>query len=152
MSRMKPREPGSPHEALADFFESIGIKRAAAFEDVHPATLYKLLDPDQDGEISFARVARLTSHFHSLIGAEYLASLAGAVVIPLPDPDRPDDLTIDAGLSAEQFGRLMTDLGQSIASGDFGKRDVRALLLDIHRVMKRLAALAEDLREKAEAR
>jgi len=84
MPRLKPRPIGSSHEALARFFEAIGIKRAADFEDKSPSTIYNELNPDLPGEISFARVARLTEHFRDLTAADFLARKGGAIVVPLP--------------------------------------------------------------------
>lgn len=82
--RLKPKLPGSPHEALSRFFDAIGVKRAADFEDCRPSTIYNELNPDQQGEISFSRVARLTEHFGSPIAAEYLARRAGGIFVALP--------------------------------------------------------------------
>lgn len=82
--RMKPRPAGSPHEALSRFFDEIGVKRAADFEDKRPSTIYNELNPDLPGDISFARVSRLTEHFGSATAAAYLARRAGGIFVPLP--------------------------------------------------------------------
>lgn len=87
MARMKPRDPGGPHDALARMIEQIaeaegesadaGMRIAANAEGISRSTLYKELNPDQGGELSFVRVARLVGRFRVTEPARYLAALAG---------------------------------------------------------------------------
>ena len=95
MKPMKPRAANGPHAALADLMTQIaasqgeepavGVKLAADFEGISIFTFYKMLDPDQQAEFSYTRVARLTAAFRAPAAAEHLAQLAGGMFVPLPE-------------------------------------------------------------------
>jgi hypothetical protein len=150
MRPMKVRKPGSSHDALARLMTQIGESRgagdgvqlAADFEGKTRFTFYKLLDPDQDGEMSYARVARLTEHFRVPAAAEHLASLCGAILVMPPDAELTGD-PIDR-ISAEalkEISDMFSALAQARADGSIDLVDAALILPEIRSAMSKLAAL-----------
>lgn len=95
MRPMKPREPGSAHEALELTIKELGersgtdewaaSKLAADFLNIKPSTFNHLLDPDHStGELSFARVWQLVAHFKLKTPARFLAAALGCKLVQLP--------------------------------------------------------------------
>ena len=95
MRPMKPRQPGSAHEALELMVAEIGegqgtdawggSKLAADFLNIKPTTFNHLLDPDHlTGQLSFARVAELVAHYRAVAPIRFLAGLVGCKVVKLP--------------------------------------------------------------------
>jgi hypothetical protein len=161
MRPMKPRLAEGPHAALARFLREIaelrgedagqGVRIAAEFEGIDPGTLYKQLDPDQAGDVSFPRVCRLTQHFGATAAAEHLAALAGGVFLPVPQGGGPSpwgELTASAG---EDFARAMGDIVRALSPQSEGAAGVtqaegRAILEKVDqaiRDMVRLRGLAQ---------
>lgn len=159
MRPMKPRQPGSPHEALARMMEEIGKSRgagdgvqlAADFEGKTKFTFYKLLDPDQEGEMSYARIARLTEHFRVLAAAEHLALLCGAVLVAPPDVslsgDPLDRISADA---LKEMSDVFVELAKARADGKVDGRDAAVILPEIRGAMTKLAALMLQVEAEAE--
>lgn len=96
---MRPQKPrAGAHKVLADLVGQIGAKvhqnerkgmeEASAFLDIEESSLRKLLDPDQGGDVSYARVRRMTEHFAVKAAAEDLARLAGCVLVQI-EPATP---------------------------------------------------------------
>ncbi len=77
------------HEVVAKVIDAIGAREGAngvtvvaKFLGVGTTTVYKWMDADQDGEISFARLRLLTEHFGVSDAAEDLSRLAGGEFVP----------------------------------------------------------------------
>ncbi len=160
MSRLKPRRPGSAHAALALLMEQIGrtagnadagVRLAADFEGVRPPTLYTELNPDLPGEISFVRVARLTSHFGAPAAAQLLADLCGCLLVKLPKETAGDTLSQEAGESAQKFGQMMTDFGLALCDGSIHAREGAVLKADVDQLLMALYRFRQTVIEKTEA-
>lgn len=91
MKPMKRRQ--GPHEVLARLVaqvgereagdERLGVPEVAAFLGIAPGTLYKHLDPDQAGDISYTRTRQITERYGVSAAAEDLAQAAGGVFVKL---------------------------------------------------------------------
>lgn len=139
----KPRQPGSAHETLGLMVEQAGgVKRVADFEDIKPSTVYKLLDPDQEGEYSFARVCRIVAHFGADAPAQLLASLAGGTYLPIPrtGDSRFADLTAESLL---HIGQVSHDIIAAHSPKSDGGRDLTAR--EARQLLKPLGELLLDV-------
>lgn len=108
MTKLRPA--GSAHEALDRLLDQCGgVKMAADFEGVRAGTLYKMIDPDQGGEMQYRRVARLTEHFQAAAAAEHLARLAGGRFVPVPQAAAlPNDIRVMCELTASSADAIGT--------------------------------------------
>ena len=89
--RPQKRRTG-PYQALSQMVAQVGIQEGsddrlgvpmvADFLGMSPSTLYKLMDPDQGGDLSFVRVCQITERFGVPAAAEHLAGCAGLVAAP----------------------------------------------------------------------
>jgi hypothetical protein len=90
-SPIKPRLYGSPKAAVARLFEAAGGANVVMDKlGLSRTRVYALTDPDDEAEISYARVCALTETCAATPCAEHLASLAGGLFLPLsaaPDAD-----------------------------------------------------------------
>jgi hypothetical protein len=81
---IKPRPYGTPKAAVAKLFEAAGGAPAVMETLALSRTrVYAFTDPQDDSEISFARVCALTEATRSTPAAEHLAALAGGLYLPL---------------------------------------------------------------------
>ena len=150
MRPMKPRRPGSPHDALAQLMTQIGtsqngdgVQIAADFEGKTKFTFYKLLDPDQDGELSFVRVARLTEHFGVSAAAEHLAGLCGCVLVRPPQSmPSAKDLLVATGAALKETGDVIAEVSAALVDGEVSAADRARILPEIRQAMALFAALA----------
>ena len=149
MRPMKPRRPGSPHDALAQLMAQIGaaaqgdgVQIAADFEGKTKFTFYKLLDPDQDGELSFVRVARLTEHFGATAAAEHLAGLCGCVLVrPPASVPGTRDLLASTGRALKETGDVIAAVTGALGDERICAADRMRILAEIDQAMAQLAAL-----------
>ena len=89
--RPQKRRTG-PYQALATMVAQVGMKEAgheelgvptvAAFLGISPSTLYKMMDPDQGGDLSFTRVCQISERYGVSAAAEHLSDCAGLVATP----------------------------------------------------------------------
>lgn len=155
MRPMKPRRPGSPHDALAQMMAEIGaaqqgdgVQIAADFEGKTKFTFYKLLDPDQDGELSFVRVARLTEHFAVTAAAEHLAGLCGCVLVRVPESvPAPRDLLAATGAALKETGDVIAAVTAALVDGEVSAADRARIRPEIRQAMALFAALELIVRE-----
>jgi len=148
MALTKPRQVGSPSEALAEFCDAVGPKAVAAFADISVSTLYNLLNPDLTGDISYARAAQWTDHFKVPALAEHMAHLAGGTFVP--------DVTVDAAATdmaalcdlvskssdaIGEFAKARGDGEWTVSEARAVRRELRELLVSIHAADRRLAAI-----------
>lgn len=159
MRPMKPRQPGSPQDALTRMLAEIGESQtrersagpeiAAAFEGVSVSLLHKATDPDQPEDLGFRRVSRLTRHFRVAAAAEHLAACAGGVFVPLPPPGmRYEHL---ASQNAQEFGEAMAGLWQASSDASDGGAEIttaeaRRLLREWSDVVRKATELTAVLR------
>lgn len=64
-----------------------------------------------------------------------LAELAGCLLIQLPKVEAGDLLSREAGASAVQFGKMMTDFGAAIEDGTINGREAGTLKDDVDRLL-----------------
>jgi hypothetical protein len=158
---MKPRVPGSAHETLALMTEQIGeiagadgVKTVADFEDIKPATVYKLLDPDQEGEFSYARVARIVGHFKINAPAHHMAQLAGGTFLPIPQGGdaKFNELT---GAALAHLGQVTSEIidaysPKSDGGAAFTAREARHLLAPLSELLSDVSNLIAIARARAD--
>jgi|GEM_PF-6740766 len=150
MTTLKRKAPGSAHEALSEFFTEIGVKRAADFEGVRVETIYKGLDPDQVGDFSFLRLARLTERFRSLVLADYLARRGGGVVLKL-EAAQSEETTLGriSGAAMRETAEVFAELGQAMEDGRITSVEYARLEKEIHAAIEKLVLLLWQLRAEA---
>lgn len=165
MRPMKPREPGSATDAMVAMERQIGaaagasgVKAIADFENIAPGTVYKMLDQAEAAEFSYARVARLTSHFRVSAAAEHLAMLAGGTFLPVPQGDgsRFSELT---GAALAHLGQASHDIIEAHSPKSDGgsvltAREARQLLAPLGALLadiSNLIALARSVADAEEA-
>lgn len=137
MKPMKRRR--GPHEVLAKLVSQVGEKQAgderlgvpevAAFLDIAPGTLYKLLDPDQGGDLSYARARQISERYGATAAAEDMAQAAGGVFVPLASDGKPEthwhrsqrEIIGDAAALAQKLSLALED------DNDIDKGEVGAL-------------------------
>lgn len=152
MRPLKPREPGSAAEALSEMMEEIGrqhgtdgwsgIKIAADFLGIAPSTLSHLLDPDHPtGELSFRRVAQLTSRFRLKAGARFMAAQLDAKVVALPRSGVAET-QVSALLSiAKESTEVVATGWAALADGVMNKAEARELRRQIGEAVEALLEL-----------
>lgn len=81
---MKDRSYGVPKEVVARLIaQAGGVTAVMALLKLARTRVYAFSDPDQESEISYARVARITEATKARAAAEHLAALAGGVFTPI---------------------------------------------------------------------
>jgi hypothetical protein len=158
--QMKPRAPGSASQALALMSEQIGasqgmdathgVKLMADFIGKSVGTIYKMLDPDQREQLSFARVAQLTDRYKATAAADYLAQLANCLLVPLPPVEPGDAIDEHTIRSAREYADMVAAIITAKRDGRITRPEARALLRDIRELMIELAALAEAIKAVAD--
>lgn len=162
---MRPQKPRQgTHKVLADLVAEVGpnaqtaqsaAEVVAAFVDVTPGTLYKLLDPDQGGDVSYDRVRRLTEHFKVKAAAQDLAVLAGGIFVQI-DPAVPSKPIWhrSAREIGEEVSEVMGGLMRALEDdGDVDSDEIKHLRLRhlIREAHGALAALDANLARVEEA-
>jgi len=151
---MKPRH--GAHEALATMMEQIGesageqgasgVEVAAAFENLNKFTLYKELDPDQPGEMSFSRVARLTSHFGAPAAAEHLARLCGHILVRMPTAENAAALTRGLAEFTREVGEALVEISTAMADGKMTPAEAKRTIKQLVDVQVKVTELIETVR------
>ena len=115
--RPQKRRTG-PYQALSQMIaqvgkkegedEDLGIPIVAAFLGITSSTLYKLLDPDQGGDISFTRVCQITERYGVTAAADHLAGCAGLVATQDEPSSDTDSIVQLMSRIAKDEGDLLT--------------------------------------------
>lgn len=150
---VKPVDPEQPKAAVRRLVDQAGgAKQAAVRIGVAPATVYAYCDPGVPDEISFARVAALSTP-QATAAAEYLAQLAGGVFLPVPSAATPiGALTAEAMQQhAEACAEIVRALGDGVISDAERAEAIRELDEAIHALVQLRQAVAtpRDRREGA---
>lgn len=95
-------------------------------------------------------IADLEAQSGAPVITKVLADLADCLLIPLPRGTGIGGLSQDIGLSAQAFGKLMSDIGAAVADGSIDHRERHALRADIRQLMTALATLDETVRARRE--
>lgn len=138
---VKPRDHGSPKAAVAALFaECGGIKRVAVLlPGAKKSQLYGYTDPGDDAEIRYVQVAALTRP-GCTAAAEYLAHLAGAVLLPIGDVDGPCVVQLSAA-AARQHGEAIARVVEAMADGRMSAAEARGALPELDDALRALAQL-----------
>lgn len=136
---MKPRPPGTVKGCISDLFaQAGGVDRVMVRLRTGQAVTYGYADPTREDEISFAKVAALTSR-DSPAAVEFLASLAGGAFVPMPRADTEvGQLTADA---VRQSGESAAQLVQALLDGKLSPDEARAALPDLTEAVQAYAQL-----------
>lgn len=154
---MRPQKPRQgTHKVLADLVAEVGANAetgqsaaevVADFIDVDAGTLYKLLDPDQRGDVSYARVRLVTERFKVKAAADDLARLAGGIFVQI-EPAVPSKAiwhrsSREIGEEIQNvLGGLMTALEDDgdVDSEEIKTLRLRAMIRDAHGALAALDA------------
>jgi hypothetical protein len=147
---VKPRTVGTPKRAISDLVEQAGgIDQVQVRLGVKQSTAYAYADPQSKKEMSFAKVAALTTP-ETPACAEYLAALAGGVFLPMPRVDTPiGALTAEA---IRRQGRAAADLVDALADGRVTQAEAAAALPDLDSALRALALLHSTVAALARSR
>lgn len=150
MKLYKPRDHGSPKQAVARLYDQVGgVPEVMLRLGVSRSQAYAYIDPEGGAEIAFSRVAALTGPA-AQAAAEYLCFRAGALLLPLPEADRAGAvarLTADAAL---RFGEVMHQMVLSLDDGVITPAEAALDLAKIHDLLRGLAPLVQQLMAIAE--
>lgn len=115
---MKPRAYGTPKAAVARLFEEAGGAPAVMeILELSRTRVYAFADPNDDAELSFARVAKLTQATGATATAEHLAALAGGVFLPVA-PASESDWHVMAGQASRKNARTISTLLEALSPED----------------------------------
>ncbi len=136
---VKPCDPELPKAAVRRLFnENGGIKRTAVKLGLSETQTYAVSDPGTPDELSFARVAALTSH-EAPAAAEYLAGLAGGVFLPVPCAEGDAQaLTAD---SVRQHGEAIAMIVDALATDGIDFDEAIKALPEIDDALRALCGL-----------
>lgn len=149
---MKPREPGSIWDAIAQAVDQVGgADRFAHAVDRKPHWSYAVSDADQSAkqrvQLSYADGCRLAGKGGTAL-AEHMALCAGGVFLPVQLGTAEAIQNSAAGLSRET-GEALALIFQRAADGKWCADDRRAALPQLLDVMQALAPLIAQCREDA---
>jgi hypothetical protein len=143
-SPIKPRPYGTPKAAVAKLFEAAGgASVVMELLNLSRTRVYALTDPNDEAEISFARVCALTEARAATPCAEHLAALAGGLFLPLAAAPQADWHAMAAAASTRS-GQTIAALLDALSPeddtpGEITAEEARVL---IEQVDEQLAILA----------
>lgn len=141
---VKPRPYGTPKEAVARLFaEAGGVEAVRVRLGLSLSQLYRFTEAESDQAIGFDRVAALTAP-DATAGAEYLAHLAGCLLLPIAGAGS-DPIAKVTGKAALEFGELVQRVMAGLADGRLTAREARAALAELDDVLRPLAELRRQL-------
>lgn len=112
---VKPRDPELPKAAIARLIDQVGGPKEATVKlGLKLKQVYAFTDPSDSAEMSFARAAALSSR-EATAAAEYLATRAGGVFLPVPAGDT--DLGLLTAESILSHGKAAAELVQALKDG-----------------------------------
>jgi hypothetical protein len=121
------------------FKENGGHKHVMVKLDVGQTRAYGFTDERSEENISFARVAALTSET-ATAAARYLAQLAGGFFCPLPNRKKGATLAMLAEC-ARSHGEAIGKTAAALADGQVDRSEVPALVKEIDEAICDLASL-----------
>lgn len=137
---VKPCDPELPKAAVRRLFnENGGIKRTAVKLGLSETQTYAVSDPGTPDELSFARVAALTSH-EAPAAAEYLALLAGGVFLPIECATGADVRGLTADV-AREHGDAIGALIAAMADSRITPTEARGALVEVDDCLRTLCGL-----------
>jgi hypothetical protein len=143
-SPMKRRNYGTPKEVVARLFEQAGgVPTVMEILELSRTRVYAMADPDDDSEISFSRVAKLTQETQATAAAEHLALSAHGLYLPVGDAE-PADWHAIASKSSRSNARTIATLLDALSNENPtpGTVDAQEARLLIELVDKQIALLA----------
>lgn len=144
---MKPRPYGTPKEAVVRLFkEAGGVEAVRVRLGLSLSQLYRFTEAESDQAIGFDRVAALTAP-DATAGAEYLAHLAGCLLLPIAGAESDDPVLKVTGRAAVEFGELVQRITAALADGVLTGREARQALAELDDVLRPLAELRRRLVE-----
>jgi hypothetical protein len=138
---VKPRDPGTPKEAVAALFdEAGGVKRVMIRLDIAKSQAYALTDPQSPEQLSVARAAALSGSEAPAM-ANYFSLLCGGAFTPLRCDDKAGDalsLTSDA---ARANGEAIAELISSLRDGKLSASEAAKAMPLVEDALCQLAAV-----------
>jgi len=123
---MKPRVYGTAKAAVAQVFEEAGgVVAVMELLELSRTRVYAFSDPNDDAELSFARIAKLTESGNATAAAEHLSGLAGGVYLPVA-PAAESDWHTMAGHASRKNARVISRLLDALSPEDDTPGEVTA--------------------------
>ena len=142
---VKPRGPGTLHEALSRAVDQLGGPQPAG--DVIERSrswMYAACDPDLPAEkaarLSYPEARGLTRAGATAL-AEDLALLAGGVFLPPPPDAAPCAVSAALAEFSADSGAAVADMVRALADGLLTRREASRTLGEIDRTLRALCAL-----------
>jgi hypothetical protein len=147
---VKPCDPDLPKSAIRRLFDQVGgVKLAALRLSLGLSQTYAFADAQAHEEITFARVAALTSPA-APAAAEYLASLAGGYFQPLAAGEGgAHQLTAEA---SREHGEAIASVVGALADGEISPAEAREALTQVDEALAAMCALRRLLLDAAGGR
>lgn len=147
---IKPRLAGLPKAAVSALVHQAGgIEHVMVKLGIGQSEAYAWTDPKSPKEMSFARVAALTSP-ECTAGVEYLAQLAGGLFLPMPRAATPIGiLTADA---VRQHGKAAAGLVEALADNKLSRAEAREALPELEAAARAIALLLSTVSDVANPR
>ncbi len=144
---VKPRAVGTPKAAVSQLVEQAGgIPHVMVKLGIGQSDAYAWTDPQSPKEMSFARVAALTSP-DCTAGVEYLAQLAGGLFLPMPRADTPiGRLTAEA---MRRHGTAAARLIEALADQKLTPAEAAQALPELAAALRALALLHSTVADAA---
>lgn len=151
MNLYKARTPGSAFAATERFVgECGGIDAVAEFAGKRTGTVYNWTDPEKGEGVPLAAAAMLTRHFRAQSLAEFMASCAGGIFVPVILPNAAGPIAELAARSAEEWGELFAALVRATSPKGDGGQEITARewqkivreIDDVIRLLIRIKAMA----------
>lgn len=137
---VKPCDPELPKAAVRRLVnQNGGIKRTAVKLGLSETQTYAVTDPGTPDELSFARVAALTTH-ETPAAAEYLALLAGGVFLPIDCAAGADVRGLTAEV-AREHGDAIGALIAAMADNRITASEARSALVEVDDCLRTLCGL-----------
>lgn len=138
----KPREIDTPKGAVSEQFAQVGgIKMVMNRLGIGQSQAYAFTDPQNEEELSFARMAALTSP-RATAGAEFLCFMAGGVFLPVLEMGACEDLElIKIADQTREHGNAIAVLLSAIHDGTITSAERQEALPHIDAALRGLARL-----------
>lgn len=136
---VKPCDPELPKAAVRRVFDQHGgVKRVAVRLGLKLSQVYALADPGVDDELTFARAAALTTAEAPAL-AEYLALLAGGVLLPIaPSSAEVGALTAE---SIREHGEACAELVRALTDTEIDDQEKARALAELDESIRVLVQL-----------
>jgi hypothetical protein len=129
-----------------------GPTDAAALTRADQPSLSRQIGNDPERYLALDVIADLEAACGQPIVTRKLAELADCLLIEISRRQKGDVLSQEAGLTAQAFGKLMSDFGSALVDGTVDKREAHEVRADIRHLLTALVRFDETLKAREKAK